>query len=128
MTPEGGIGFESIVGQKSPAVLGNQVHRLDDVLELVFVDEVVEVDPDPAGLDHLATLADLHFDEIAGVGIDPEQTMTVGPGTRAPAAGLDAEEIVEKRDDVVVVQEPLTEPNNERDDRQTSSARGCRES
>ena len=126
MTPKGGVGFESIVGQKSPSVLGDQVDRLDDVFELVFVDEVVEVDPDPPGLDDLAALADLDFDEIAGVGVDPEQTMAVGSGTRAPAPSLDAEEIVEKSDDVVVMQEALTESNDERDDRQTSSLRGCR--
>ena len=62
-------------------MFGDQVHGLDDVLELVLVDEVVEVDPDPPRLDDLATLADLHFDQIAGIGVDPEQTMAVGPGT-----------------------------------------------
>jgi hypothetical protein len=36
--------------------------------------------------------------------VDAEQAVAVGPGAGAAAAGLDAEEIVEQRHDVVVVQ------------------------
>ena len=61
MAPDGSVRFEPIVGQKPPPVLGDEIDRLDDVFELVLVDEIVEVDPDPARLDDLTAFADLRL-------------------------------------------------------------------
>src|SRR5690348_3540258 len=67
-------------------------------------DEVVEVDADPARLDALAPAGDLARELVRALEVDAEQVVAVGAGARAASAGLDAEEVVEDRDDEVVVQ------------------------
>ena len=52
--PQPGRRVEAVVRQQPPAVVGDQRDRLDDVVEHGLGDEVVEVDPHPAGLDALA--------------------------------------------------------------------------
>jgi len=55
----------------------NARDRLHDVLEHLVADEVVEVDPHPAGLDALAAAGDLALELVAGLEIDPQQPVAV---------------------------------------------------
>src|SRR5659263_168332 len=57
--PESGAWLEPVVAQQTPPVLRHETHSLDDVGEDRLRDEVVEVHPDPTGLDALAPLGDL---------------------------------------------------------------------
>ena len=90
--------------QQPPAVRGDDLDRLEDVVEDRLADEVVEVDADPAGLDALAAARDLALELVRRLDVDAEQAVAVRAGARAAAARLDAEEVVEQRDDEVVVQ------------------------
>ena len=90
----------------------------DDVVEHSLADEVVEVHPDPAGLDALATAGDLALERMGRLDVDPEQAMAVRPGTRAAAARLDAEQVVEQRHDEVVMEIAVIVADRERHDRQ----------
>ena len=85
-------------------MLGDQLDGAHDVLEHRIADEVVEADPHPAGLDALAAAGDLALELVRALEVDAEQSVPVGPGARAAAPRLDAEEVVEDRDDEVVVQ------------------------
>ena len=67
VTPNGSVRFEPVEGEKSPPMFGDEIHRLDDVLELVLANEIVEVDPDPARFYDLTTFANLRFDEVARI-------------------------------------------------------------
>ena len=60
--PQPRAGIEAVVGQQRCTAVGDELDRRQDVVELGLVDEVVEVDPDPAGLDALAARADLAFE------------------------------------------------------------------
>src|SRR3546814_13285223 len=62
---------------------------LGDVVEDGLRDEVVEVDPHPAGLDPLAAVADLPLELVRGLDVDADQPVPVRTGTRAAAARLD---------------------------------------
>ena len=59
VAPQPGVGVEPVVGQQPVAVGGDQVDCVDEVAGDGAGDEVVEVDPGPAGLDALAAVADL---------------------------------------------------------------------
>ena len=110
---------EGVVGQQSPALVCDEGHRLDDVAEDGLADEVVEVDPDPAGLDALAPRSDLALELVAAFQVDPEQPMAVRASARAAAPALDPEQVVEDRDDEVVVEVATLRPaDDEGHDRQ----------
>ena len=95
----------------------------DDVVEHGLADEVVEVHPDPARLDPLAAARDLALEPVRGLDVDPEQPVAVRPGARAAAARLDPEQVVEHRDDEVVVEVPPVVADRERHDRQPRQRR-----
>ena len=98
-------------------MLGHPVDGAEQEVEDVLGDEVVEVDPHPAGLDALVALEDLALELARGVEVDAQQPVTVRPGARTAAAGLDAEEVVQERDDEVVVQIAVAVAHQEGDDR-----------
>ena len=83
--PQTRVGLEAIARQQLVALVGDQVHRIDDVVERLLVDEVVEVDTDPAGLDALAASIDLALELMRAVEIDAQQPMPVRTGARAAA-------------------------------------------
>src|SRR3569623_3568866 len=118
MAPLTGIEIEAVVRQQAPAVVRDQVDRVDDELELRLAEEVVEVDAHPARLDALAAADDLALEFLAGLDVDAEQAMPVRTGAATAAARLDAEQVVEQRDDEVVVQVRLAMLHDEADDRQ----------
>src|SRR6516225_3399307 len=86
--PQAGRGFESVQREEPPTVARHDLHRREDELEHRFADEVVEVDPDPAGFDPLTTSPDLPLEFVRALEVDPEQAMAVRSGTRATAARL----------------------------------------
>ena len=104
VAPEAGARVEAVVGQQPVAVGGEQVDGVDEVVGDGVGDEVVEVDPGPAGLDALAAVADLVAAGVRARRVDGQQPVPVRAGAGAAAAGLDAEQVVEQRDDEVVVQ------------------------
>src|SRR3954464_9247775 len=118
MPPQTGCLLELVLGQQLPAIRRDDLDGLQQVVEDRFADEVVEVDPNPAGLDALAPACDLTFELVRGVQIDSQQPVPVGTGAGAAAARLDPEEIVEQRDDVVVVQVAPAMADHERNDRE----------
>src|SRR5690606_13019460 len=95
VTPHGGGGIVPVLGEQAPPQVGDQVRRFDQVLELLLGDEVVEVDPHPARLDNFTASGDLLLEPGAGGGVDTEKAVPVRTGARAPAPGLDAEQVVE---------------------------------
>jgi hypothetical protein len=95
---------EAVVAEHPPAVPGDEPDGLDDVGARRVADEVVEVDPHPAGLDALAAAGDLGLELVGAVEVDAEQPVPVGTGARAAAARLDPEQVVEQRHHEVVVQ------------------------
>ena len=82
----------------------DQRHRFHDVAEHRFADEIVEVDAHPTGLDSFAPAGDLPLELMGGLDVDSEQSVTVRTGARAPTTTLDTEQIVQDRDDEIVVQ------------------------
>ena len=54
VVPQAGERVEAVVAEQPPALARHEAYGLDDVGEDLLVDEVVEVDPHPAGLDALA--------------------------------------------------------------------------
>ncbi len=120
---QAGGGVEAVVAEQPPAVAGDQAHRLDEVVGDGVGDEVVEVDPHPARLDALAAAGDLALELVGALEVDAEQPVAVRARARAAAAGLDAEQVVEQRDDVVVVQvAPGRRAHHEGDDREPLGA------
>src|SRR5215510_1244229 len=87
--------------------------------------KLVEVDPYSAGFDAVAAMPDLVAVGVRVRGVDGQQPVAVRSGAGAAAAGLDAEQVVEQRDDKVVVQVPGAVPDTERDDGQPV---GCQKS
>ena len=62
---------------------------------------------------------DLALELVRALEVDAEQPVPVRAGARAAAAGLDAEQVVEQRDDEVVVQvAPARAAHHERHDRE----------
>src|SRR5258706_10679954 len=53
--PQAAGRVESVQRGKAPALRRNEVDGIQDVVEDRLGDEVVEIDPDPAGLDAFAT-------------------------------------------------------------------------
>ena len=100
------------------AVSGEQVDGVGEVVAHGVGDEVVEVDPGPAGLDAFAADADLVPVGAGVCRVDGQQPVAVGARAGAAAAGLDAEQVVEQRDDVVVVQVAVADPDAEGHDGQ----------
>ena len=86
------------------AVARDEGHGGDEVVEHRVGEEVVEVDPHPTGLDPLASRGDLAREAVGLVEVDAQELVSVRAGARAPAAGLDAEQVVEQGHDEVVVQ------------------------
>src|SRR5690606_20592990 len=90
---------------------------------------VIEVDPHPAGFDALAAAGDLPLERVAALEVDAEQPVAVGARAGAATPRLDPEEVVQQRDDEVVVQVPRRPSggarvaDHEGDDRQALTAR-----
>src|SRR6266545_2135580 len=119
VAPEPAVRVETVLRQQRPAMRGDQVHRLQDVLEDRFGDEVPEADAYPAGFDPLAAGKDLPLETVRALDVDAEQAVAVRAGARATAPGLDAEQVVEQRHHEVVVQVPAAWPaDHEGHDRQ----------
>mmetsp|Transcript_124349 Transcript_124349/g.215534 ORF Transcript_124349/g.215534 Transcript_124349/m.215534 type:complete len:298 (+) Transcript_124349:1650-2543(+) len=106
--PEPGLRVEAVLAQQAPAVLRNQLHSLEDVLELLFAGDVAEAQAGPAQLGPFLLPRCLPHGLTRFV-VDLQQAVPVGPGARAAPAGLDPEEVVEQGHDVVVVQVPPPE-------------------
>ena len=64
MAPQPGCRVEAVLGEQLPAVLGEQVDRIEEVVEHGLGDEVVEADAGPARLDAFATMCDLVFELV----------------------------------------------------------------
>ena len=111
-------GIEPVPRQQLPSLGRDQVDRVEHEPEDDLGQEVGEVHPHPPGLDPLAPERDLLLELLRGREVDAEQPVAVRPGARAPPAGLDAEQIVQQRDDEVVVQVPAVVAHDERHDRQ----------
>ena len=107
MPPHGGLWHEVVIGKQAPTLCRDQIDRIDEELELLFRDEIVEVDPHPTRLDHLAPAGDDMFELMTGLEIDPQQTVAVRSGTTAPASSLDPEQVVQQRHYEVVVEIPF---------------------
>ncbi len=117
--PQAGRGLEAVVAEQPPAVAREHQHGLDEVVDDPVVDEVVEVHPHPAGLDALAAAGDLPFELVRTLEVDVQQPVAVGAGARTAAPRLDAEQVVEHGDDVVVVEVlPARRAHHEADDRE----------
>jgi hypothetical protein len=125
MPPQAGVRVEPVVRQQPVAVGGDQLDRRGDVAGRGLRDEVVEVDPGPAGFDPVAAVADLLAQGVRADRADGQQPVPVRPGAGASAAGLDAEQVVEQRDDEVVVQVLGAVADAERDD-SLRQPRSCR--
>ena len=78
--PESALRIEGVLGEQPPSVFGNQVHRLEDEVEHPLVDEIVEVDPYPAGLDPFAPAGDLPLESMRAHDVDPNKSMPERPG------------------------------------------------
>ena len=114
---------EAVLRQEAPALARHQVDRVEDEGEDRLADEVVEVDPHPAGLDPLAAAGDLALELVRALEVDAQQPVAVRPGAGAAAAGLDAEQVVEQGDHVVVVEVAAAVADDERDDREARERR-----
>ena len=104
VAPEPGERIEVVGRQEAPAVRRHEIDRRDDVVEDGLGDEVVERDARPPGLDSLAAAAHDLPVLLRAFEADPEQPVAVRSGARAATSRLDPEEVVEQRDDVVVVE------------------------
>ena len=116
--PHPGRRIEAVPRQEPPSVGGDQVDRIQDVVEHPLGEEVVEVHPHPARLDALASGGDLAFELVRPIQIDAEEPVPVRARARAAAPRLDPEQVVQERHDEVVVQVPLLVAHDERHDRQ----------
>ena len=65
VAPQAGLGIEPVLGQQPPPLARDEVDRVEDEREHRLADEVVEVHPDPAGLDPLAAAGDLALELVA---------------------------------------------------------------
>ena len=120
MSPEPARRIELVVLQKTPALGGDEIDRLEDELEDGLADEEVEVHTNPARLDTFAAPGDLAFELVRALDVDAEQPVSVRACARATAASLDPEEVVKQGNDEVVMQvSPARCAHDERDDRET---------
>ncbi len=120
-------GLEGVVaGAAASPSRRHEVDRVEDELEHRLADEVVEVDPDPAGLDALAAAGDLALELVRGLEVDPEQAVAVRARARAAAARLDPEQVVEQRDDEVVVEVAARRGARRTTRSRAARPRGCR--
>ena len=83
VTPQTGVGVEPVVAEEVMSVLRHEGDGADDVLEHLLGDEVVEVDPHPAGLDALAAGGDLALVLVGALDVDAEQPVAVGARRRS---------------------------------------------
>ena len=58
--------------EQLPPLVGNQVNRLDDVVEDLLRDEVIEIHPRPPRLDALAAAKHFFLEGMGGGDIDSE--------------------------------------------------------
>src|SRR3954447_3105214 len=117
--PQPGDYVEAVVRQELRAVTRDETYCIDDVIGDPLVEEVREVDPHPSRLDALTAEPDLALARGRALEVDPNQPMAVRPRAGAAAARLDAEQVVEQRDDEVVMQiAPARTTYDERHDRQ----------
>ena len=87
VVPQAGRRLERVVGQQPPAVGGHEVHGVEEELEHRLADEVVEVDPHPAGLDALAAAGDLALELVRGLEVDARAAgARTGPRTSSRRA------------------------------------------
>src|SRR5262249_4557974 len=89
MAPLAAVWLEPVMRQEAPAVVGDEVNRVDQELKLRLAEEVVEVDAHPARLDAFTPAHDLALEFLAGLDVDAEQAVAVRAGTAAAAARLD---------------------------------------
>ncbi len=95
-----------------------QLNAAQQIDELLFGDEVVEVDADPPRFDPLAPCQDLLLETVRGLVVYSEQPVPVGSGAGTTAAGLNSQEVIEHGDDEVVVEILGAVADHERNDRQ----------
>ena len=103
-------------------MLGDEVDGVDEVAALGLADEVGEGEPEEAELEGRGAARDLPLDRGGGLGVDAGQAVDVRRRAEAAAARLDAEEVVEERDDEVRVEHRARAPRQrvadcQRDDR-----------
>ena len=99
-------------------MLGDEVHRFEEERKRLLADEVVEVDPHPTRSDQLTAACNLTLVLPARLDVDSEQSVSVWTGARAASAALYAEEVVEQRNNEVVMKAHLPVTDDERHDRQ----------
>ena len=80
------------------------MHGRDDVVTGGWGDKVVEVQPGPARFDALATVRDFPLEGMGPIEVDAEQAVPVWSRARTAASRLDAEQVIEQRHDIVVMQ------------------------
>ena len=110
--------LEPVPRHEPPSLARHERDRPHEEVEHRLADEVVEVHAHPAGLDALAPARDLALELVRALDVDAEQSMAVRARARAAAARLDTEQVVEQRDDEVVVEIAAVVPDDERHDRQ----------
>ena len=124
--PPAGAWVDVVVGEQPVPVAGDEVDGVDDVVTDAVGDEVVEVDPGPAGFDALRAVGELVTRRRRWGGVAAGQPVAVGARAGAAAVGLDAEQVVEQRDHEVVGQEPAVVADPEGNDGQ-AARRGAAE-
>ena len=99
------------------ALVGDELHGRQQVVELGAVEGVVKADPAPAGLDAAVPPGDDAAELPGPLVVDAQQLVPVGPRAGAAGPALDAEQVVEEGGDEprveIVVAAP---PQVERDD------------
>ena len=100
----------------------HEFDRPRDAIHVRLFEEPVYPQPGPAGAE--GGIAKLHFAFVAfrGLAVDAQEMVAIRPGTGTPAARLNAEQIVEQGDDVVVMQHPPADPQVEGEDPDPCSA------
>ena len=113
-----GDGVEAVERQQLPALVREQVHRLDDVVEDRLADEVVEAHAREAERRAGAAEHGLRVHRRRPLRVDRIHAVDVRAGAEAAAARLDPEQVAEQRDDEVRVQHPARVADAERHDRE----------
>lgn len=75
-------------------MLGNKRKCRRDVFDDLVADKLVEIDPNPSGLQPFPALVDYLLQEMRLGLVNPQQSMPVWTSTGAATASLDAEEVV----------------------------------
>jgi len=95
---------EAVEREEAVAVRGDEVDGGEHEAELVAGEVVGEADPRPPGLHAVVPPDDGVADAEREVLADAEERVAVGPRARAPAPGLDPEQVVEELGDEPAVQ------------------------